>query len=87
MTSEIIILCIAAFAAGFIDAIVGGGEIDTNAGNLSNLTAISFSNTFRYYTIPSFFGASINPVQYNLKVKLNWKLYQTEFHFRPMCVG
>ncbi|RYY45503.1 MAG: sulfite exporter TauE/SafE family protein, partial [Chitinophagaceae bacterium] len=27
MSSEIIILCIAAFAAGFIDAIVGGGGL------------------------------------------------------------
>lgn len=74
MTYEIIILCIAAFAAGFIDAIVGGGGLVQTPATLVTLKQYPLATLLGTTKIPSFFGASIAAVQYSIKVKLNWKL-------------
>lgn len=74
MTSEIIILCIAAFAAGFIDAIVGGGGLVQTPVALVTLPQYHLATVLGTTKIPSFFGAAIAAVQYSLKVKINWRL-------------
>ncbi|WP_462250221.1 sulfite exporter TauE/SafE family protein [Ferruginibacter sp.] len=74
MTYEIIILCIAAFAAGFIDAIVGGGGLVQTPATLVTLPQYPLATILGTTKIPSFFGAAIAAVQYSLKVKINWKL-------------
>ncbi len=77
MTSEIIILCIAAFAAGFIDAIVGGGGLVQTPVTLITLPKFSLATILGTTKIPSLFGASIAAFQYSFKVKINWKLLAT----------
>jgi uncharacterized membrane protein YfcA len=58
-------------AAGFIDAIVGGGLIQTPAGLilLPNLPV----STVRHLKIPAFSGTSFAAYQYQ-KVTMDWKL-------------
>ena len=74
MSSEIIILCIAAFAAGFVDAVVGGGGLIQTPATLITLPQYQLATLLGTTKIPSLFGASIAAVQYSLKVKVNWKL-------------
>jgi uncharacterized protein len=74
MTSEIIILCTGAFAAGFIDAIVGGGGLVQTPVTLVTLPQYPLASLLGTTKVPSIFGASIAAVQYSLKVKLNWRL-------------
>jgi uncharacterized protein len=74
MTSEIIMLCIAAFAAGFIDAIVGGGGLVQTPVTLVTLPQYPLASLLGTTKTPSIFGASIAAIQYSLKVKLNWRL-------------
>lgn len=74
MSNEIIILCIAAFTAGFIDAIVGGGGLVQTPVTLVTLPQYSLATLLGTTKIPSIFGAAIAAVQYSLKAKLNWRL-------------
>ncbi|MBX9888797.1 MAG: TSUP family transporter [Flavobacteriaceae bacterium] len=73
-TYIIVLLCVAAFVAGFIDAIVGGGGlIQTPAGLvlLPNLPVATVVGTLK---IPAFSGTSFAAYQYMKKVTMNWKL-------------
>ncbi len=75
MTTEIIILlCIAAFAAGFIDAIVGGGGLIQTPAALILLPQFPVATVIGSLKIPSFTGTSIAALQYMRKVKMNWWL-------------
>jgi uncharacterized protein len=74
MSSEIIILCIAAFAAGFIDAIVGGGGLVQTPAILVTLPQYPVATLLGTTKIPSFTGTSIASYQYAKKVPLQWKL-------------
>ena len=68
------LLCVAAFLAGFIDAIVGGGGlIQTPMGMilLPNLPAATIIGTLK---IPSFSGTFFAAIQYLKKIEMNWKL-------------
>jgi uncharacterized membrane protein YfcA len=70
----IILLCLAAFLAGFVDAIVGGGGlIQTPVALilLPNLAVASISGSLK---IPSFSGTALAANQYLKKVTMNWKL-------------
>jgi uncharacterized protein len=69
-----IIVCIAAFAAGFIDAIAGGGGLVQTPATLITLPNHSLATLLGTTKIPSLFGASIAAFQYSLNVKLNCKL-------------
>lgn len=77
MSSEIIILCIAAFAAGFIDAIVGGGGLVQTPAVLVTLPHYPVATLLGTTKIPSFAGTSIASYQYAKKIKLQWKLVLT----------
>jgi uncharacterized protein len=73
-THLIILLCIAAFAAGFIDAVVGGGGLIQTPIALVLLPNYNVSTLLGSMKIPSFTGTSFAAFQYMKKVKMNWKL-------------
>ncbi len=79
MSSEIIILCIAALAAGFIDAIVGGGGLIQTPATLVSLPHQPVTTLLGTTKIPSFSGTTIAAVQYAKRVSLRWKI------LLPMC--
>ena len=73
-TTTIILLCIAAFAAGFVDAIVGGGGLIQTPMGLILLPQFPLSSVVGSLKIPAFSGTAIAAVQYLKKVIVNWKL-------------
>ncbi len=73
-TTTIILLCIAAFAAGFVDAIVGGGGLIQTPMGLILLPQYQVSSVVGSLKIPAFSGTAIAAVQYLKKVTVNWKL-------------
>ena len=74
MPQEIIILCVAAFAAGFIDAIVGGGGLIQTPATLITLPQYPIATLLGTTKIPSFIGTSMAAWQYARIVQLRWKL-------------
>ena len=74
-TYIIIILCIASFVAGFVDAIVGGGGLIQTPVALIALPNLSVASIIGTLKIPGFSGTSIATVQYLKKVKVDWKLF------------
>ncbi|MEN9571556.1 MAG: hypothetical protein RL172_2787 [Bacteroidota bacterium] len=74
MSSQIIVLCIAAFAAGFIDAIVGGGGLVQTPATLVTLPQYPVATLLGTTKIPSFTGTTIACYQYTRKVAVQWKL-------------
>lgn len=74
MTAEIIILCIAAFAAGFIDAIVGGGGLVQTPATFVVLPKYPVATLLGTTKIPAIIGTSMAAFQYALKVHVKWKL-------------
>ena len=70
----LILLCIAAFAAGFIDAIVGGGGLIQTPVGLILLPNLPVSTVIGTLKIPAFSGTSFAAFQYLKKVEMNWKL-------------
>jgi len=73
-TYIIVILCLAAFAAGFVDAIVGGGGLIQTPVGLIALPNLPVSTVIGTLKIPAFSGTSFAAYQYLKKVDMNWKL-------------
>ena len=73
-TDIIILLCIAAFAAGFIDAIVGGGGLIQTPAGLILLPHLPVATVIGTLKIPAFSGTALASLQYMQKVKIKWKL-------------
>jgi len=71
---QILALCIAAFAAGFVDAIVGGGGLIQTPAALVILGGHPVVNVLGSTKIPSFTGTFFATIQYLKKVKLDWTL-------------
>ena len=74
MTTTIVLLCSAAFAAGFIDAIVGGGGLVQTPAGLVLLPLLPVSTVIGTLKIPAFSGTALAAGQYIRKVKMEWKL-------------
>lgn len=74
MTTEIIILCIAAFTAGFIDSIVGGGGLVQTPALLVTFPQYDVATLLGTTKIPSISGTLTAATQYARKVALHWKL-------------
>src|ERR1019366_964271 len=72
--TTIIILCLAAFTAGFVDAIVGGGGLIQLPIALVILPNLPVASVIGSLKIPSFSGTAFAAIQYMKKVKLEWKL-------------
>lgn len=73
-TYIIMLLCIASFFAGFVDAIVGGGGLIQTPVALILLPNISVSSIIGSLKIPAFSGTSFAARQYLKKVDMDWKL-------------
>ena len=71
----IIILCVASFVAGFVDAIVGGGGLIQTPVALIALPNLSVASIIGTLKIPGFSGTSIATIQYLKKVKVDWELF------------
>ena len=74
ITSELITLCVAAFAAGFIDAIVGGGGLVQAPAAFITLPQYPVATLLGTMKIPSFAGTSIAAWQYTRRVAIQWQL-------------
>ncbi|OIQ97346.1 hypothetical protein GALL_206050 [mine drainage metagenome] len=72
--TTIIILCIAAFAAGLVDAVVGGGGLIQLPVALVLLPSYPVATVIGSLKFPSFSGTASAVYQYVKKVKLDWKL-------------
>jgi len=71
---HLVLLCLAAFCAGFVDAIVGGGGLIQMPAALIILPAYPVASVIASLKIPSFSGTSFAVVQYLKRVRINWKL-------------
>ena len=70
----IVLLCIASFFAGFVDAVVGGGGLIQTPISLILLPNIPVASIIGTLKIPGITGTSFAAFQYTKKVKINWKL-------------
>ena len=71
---HIVLLCVAAFFAGFVDAIVGGGGLIQTPASLIILGGHPVASVIATVKIPSFSGTLFAARQYVKKVTINWKL-------------
>ena len=70
----LILLCIAAFFAGFVDAIVGGGGLIQTPMGLILLPNFPVATIIGTLKVPSFSGTFFAAFQYLKKIEMNWKL-------------
>jgi len=73
MTTELILLCAAAFTAGFIDAIVGGGGLIQTPSGLILLPQYPVATVIGTLKIPAFTGTFFAAAQYAKRVSINYK--------------
>jgi uncharacterized protein len=74
-TYILVLLCVAAFLAGFVDAIVGGGGLIQTPVSILLLPQFPISSVIGSLKIPAFSGTAMATIQYLKKVKVNAKLY------------
>jgi uncharacterized membrane protein YfcA len=80
MDNTLILLCIIAFVAGFVDAIVGGGGLIQTPAGLILMPNESVASVIGSLKIPSFTGTFFAARQYLQKVKIPLK----EFYSSPL---
>ncbi|MEY2922306.1 MAG: putative rane transporter protein YfcA [Bacteroidota bacterium] len=73
-TYILLLLCLAAFCAGFVDAIVGGGGLIQTPVVMVLMPNLAVSSVIGSLKIPAFSGTSFAAKQYLKKVQMNWKL-------------
>ncbi len=71
---ELILLCLVAFAAGFIDAIVGGGGLLQTPATLLILPHYPVATLLGTTKIPSIAGTTLAAFKYSRQVKFNLKV-------------
>jgi uncharacterized protein len=69
----LLFLCLAAFAAGFVDAVVGGGGLIQIPAALLLLPGVPVATVIGTTKIPSFSGTSLAAIQYSRRVELDFK--------------
>lgn len=74
MTITMILLCVAAFLAGFVDAIVGGGGLIQTPAALVLLPQYPVASVIGTLKLPAFSGTSFAAVQYARRVTLDYPL-------------
>ncbi|HRO42248.1 MAG TPA: TSUP family transporter, partial [Flavipsychrobacter sp.] len=67
------VLCLFAFLAGFIDAMVGGGGLIQLPAFFLLMPQLSLVQTLASNKTASFFGTTVATVRYLRKVKIDWK--------------
>lgn len=70
----LLLLCIASFFAGFVDAIVGGGGLIQTPVALILMPNLAVSTIIGSLKIPAFSGTSFAAFQYLKQVQMNWKM-------------
>ena len=73
MTATLVMLCLAALAAGFIDAMAGGGGLIQTPAALVLLPQFPVATVIGTIKIPAFTGTSFAAAQYARKVSLNYR--------------
>ena len=68
-------LCSAAFCAGFIDSIVGGGGLIQTPLSLAFLPQLTVSTVIGTLKVPAFSGTALATSQYIKNIKVHWKLF------------
>ena len=68
--STIILLCLIAFLAGYVDAVVGGGGLIQVPAGLILMPTQAVSNVIGTLKVPSFFGTCFVTYQYLQRVKI-----------------
>ncbi|MFW0718366.1 sulfite exporter TauE/SafE family protein [Pedobacter sp. N23S346] len=71
---ELVLLCLVAFAAGFIDAIVGGGGLLQTPATLLILPHYPVATLLGTTKIPSIAGTTLAAFKYSRQVKFNFKV-------------
>jgi len=74
MINELVSLCLVAFAAGFIDAIVGGGGLLQTPATLLILPHYPVATLLGTTKIPSIAGTTLAAFRYSKQVKFNLKV-------------
>jgi uncharacterized membrane protein YfcA len=72
--THLLLLCLAAFCAGFVDAIVGGGGLIQTPAALVILPGMPVVNVMGSLKIPAFSGTGIASLQYLRNVQVKWSL-------------
>ncbi len=72
--AEILIACTAAFAAGFIDAVVGGGGLVQTPVLLVTFSNYPVATILGTVKIPSFCGTAVSAWQFQKRIAIDWKL-------------
>lgn len=72
--THLLLLCAAAFCAGFVDAIVGGGGLIQTPAALVILPGLPVVNVIGSLKIPAFSGTAVASMQYLKKVAVQWKM-------------
>ncbi len=73
-TTTLILLCLFAFAAGFVDAIVGGGGLIQTPASLVLLPNLPVATVIGSLKIPAFTGTAFATIQYLKKVTIRWRI-------------
>jgi uncharacterized membrane protein YfcA len=71
---SLLLLCFAAFVAGFVDSIVGGGGLIQTPTSLVIMGGFPVSSVLATMKVPSFSGTLFAAIQYVRKVTIRWKL-------------
>lgn len=74
LATEMILLCIVAFMAGFVDAIVGGGGLLQTPAGLILLPQHPVATVIGTLKIPAFSGTTFAAIQYARRVKIDYKM-------------
>ena len=69
----LLFLCVAAFGAGFVDAIVGGGGLIQTPTALILMPNLPVATVIGSLKIPAFSGTFFAAKQYIKKVNIDWK--------------
>jgi len=73
ITTTLILLCFIAFAAGFVDAIAGGGGLIQTPLSIVMLPQLPVATVIGTLKVPAFSGTSVAAVQYARRVQLNYR--------------
>lgn len=74
MIANTLLVCLAAFAAGFIDAIVGGGGLVQTPVLFMAFPNYPVATLLGTTKLPSFSGTAVSLYQYSKHVTIQWKL-------------
>jgi uncharacterized membrane protein YfcA len=74
LTAELLLLCLVAFSAGFIDAIAGGGGLLQTPAVLLLLPQYPVATLLGTVKIPSFCGTAVSAITFSKKVKFQFGL-------------